>query len=67
MLNAGCLLSKVPLEDPHAYIVKLRAVCKSCMGRLDLDMGHWLATFPSITEGEAAIRLTELPNNSYYT
>ncbi|TMW94580.1 hypothetical protein EJD97_010064 [Solanum chilense] len=28
----------LPYEDPHAHIAKLRSVCNSCVGRLDLYM-----------------------------
>ena len=33
MLIARGLFLELPLEDPYAYIAKLRSVCKSCMGR----------------------------------
>uniref|UniRef100_M1DCZ1 Integrase core domain containing protein n=1 Tax=Solanum tuberosum TaxID=4113 RepID=M1DCZ1_SOLTU len=38
MLTTRGLFSGSPSEDPHAHIAKLRAVCKSCVGRPDLDM-----------------------------
>ena len=37
MLTARGLLSGLPSEDPHAHIAKVRAVCKSCAERRDLD------------------------------
>ena len=30
--------SELPSEDPHAHIDKVRAVCKSCVGRPDLNL-----------------------------
>ena len=38
MLTARGLFSGLPFEDPHAHISKVRAMCKSCVGRLDLDL-----------------------------
>ena len=58
------LLSK----DPYAHIAKVRAVCKSCVERPDLDLDViGLRVFPlSLTE-EAAIWFTELLYNSIFT
>ena len=38
MLTARGLFSGLPFEDPHAHIAKVRAVCKTCVGRPDLDL-----------------------------
>ena len=38
MLTARVLGSGLASKDEHAHIVKLRFVCKSCVGRPDLDM-----------------------------
>ena len=38
MLTARGLFLGLPSEDPHAHIDKVRAVCKSCVGRPDLDL-----------------------------
>ena len=38
MLTTRGLFSGLPSEDPHAHIDKVRAVCKSCVGRPDLDL-----------------------------
>ena len=38
MLTARGLFSGLPSEDPHAHITKVRPVCKSCVGRPDLDL-----------------------------
>ena len=32
------LFPGMSLEDPHGYMAKLRSVCKSCIGRPELDM-----------------------------
>ena len=38
MLTARGLFEGLPSEDPHSHITKLRSICKSCVGRLDLDI-----------------------------
>ena len=38
MLTAIGLFLGLPSEDPHTHIDKVRAVCKSCVGRPDLDL-----------------------------
>ena len=62
------LFSGLPLEDPNAHIAKVRAVCKSCVGRtyLDLDV-KGLRVFPLSLTGEAAIWFNKLPYNSIFT
>ena len=55
-------------EDPHAHIAKVREVCKSCVGRLDLDLDVIaLRVFPLSLIGEAASWFNELPYNSIFT
>ena len=68
MLGARGLFSWLPSEDPHAHITKVRAVCKSCVGKpgLDLDV-IGLRVFPLSVTGEDTIWLTDLPYNSIFT
>ena len=64
MLTARGLFSGLPYEDPHAHIAKVRVVCKSCVGRPDLDLDViGLRVFPLSLMGEATIWFTELPYN----
>ena len=68
MLTARGFFSRVPFEHTHAHIAKVRAVCKSCVGRPDLNMDViGLRGFPLSLMGEAAIWFTELPCNSIFT
>ena len=67
MLTARGLFSRLPSEDPHVHIAKVRAVCKSCVGRPDLDLDViGLRVFPLSLTGEAAILFTVLPYNSIF-
>ena len=60
--------SELPSEDPHAHIAKVRAVCKSCVGRPDLDLDViGLRVFPLSLTGEGTIWFTELLYNSILT
>ena len=68
MLTARGLFSGLASEDPHAHIAKVRAVCKNCVGRPDLDLDViGLGVFPLSLTGEAAIWFTKLPYNSIFT
>ena len=68
MFIARGLFSGIPSKDPHAHIVKVRAVCKSFVGRPDLDLDVIrLRVFPLSLKSEAAIWFNELPYNSIFT
>ena len=65
ILTARGLFSGLTFEDPHAHIAKVRAVCKSCVGRPDLDLDViGLKVFSLPLTREATIWFTELPYNS---
>ena len=52
MLTARGFFLGLPSEDPHAHIAKVRSVCKSCVGRTDLNMDViGLRVFPLLTDG----------------
>ena len=68
MLTARGLFSGLPSENQHAHIAKVREVCKSCVGRPDLDLDViGITVFPLSLTGEAAIWFTELHYNSIFT
>ena len=69
MLTARGLFSGLLNEDPpHAHKAKVKEVCKSCVGRPDLDLDViGLRVFPLSLTGEASIWFNELPYNSIFT
>ena len=68
ILTARGLFSGQPSEDPHAHIAKVKVVCKSCVGRPDLDLDViCLRVFPLSVTGEASMWFTERPYNSIFT
>ena len=68
MLTAIGVFSGLPYKNPHARIAKVSAVCKSCVGRPDLDLDViGLRVFPLSLMGEDAMWFTELPYNSIFT
>ena len=68
MLIGRGLFSGLPSKDLHAHISKVRAVCKSFVGRPDLDLDVIrLRVVPLSLTGESAIWFTEVPYNSIFT
>ena len=68
MLIARGLFLGLPSEDPHAHIVKVRAVCKSCVGKPNWNMDVIvLRVFPLSLTGEDTIWFTKFPFNSIFT
>ena len=56
MLTAGGIILRLELENPHAHIAKLRMVCKSYVGRPDLDMNViGLGVFPLSLIGDVVV------------
>ena len=52
MLTTRGLFSGIHSKDPHAYIDKVREVCKRCVGRPDLDLDViGIRVFPSLADG----------------
>ena len=65
MLIARGLFSGLHFEDPHAHIDKVREVCKSCVGRPDMDLDVvGLRVFPLSLMREADIWFIKLSYNS---
>jgi len=61
MLTERGLFSGMASEDPHGHMAKLRSVCKSCVGRPELDMDViGLRVFPLSLTGDAAVWFTEI-------
>lgn len=68
LLNARGVFSRLPFEDAHDHIAKLRSVCYSCVGRQDLDMDViGLKLFPLSLMGEGIIWFTKFSYNLIYT
>ncbi|WMV55093.1 hypothetical protein MTR67_048478 [Solanum verrucosum] len=68
MLIVRGLFSGLASEDPYGHMIKLRSVCKSCVGRPNFDMDViGLRVFPLSLTGDAAVWFTKLPYNSIYT
>ena len=60
MLTVRGFFSGLRSEDPHAHIIKVRLLRKSCVGRPDLDLDViGLSVFPLSLMGEAAIWLIQ--------
>uniref|UniRef100_M1DR34 Uncharacterized protein n=1 Tax=Solanum tuberosum TaxID=4113 RepID=M1DR34_SOLTU len=68
MLMTRGLFSGLALEDPHGQMVKLRSVCKSCVGRSEFDMNViGLRVIPLSLTGDAAVWFSKLLYNSTHT
>ena len=64
MFTARGFFSGLPSKDPNAHIAKVREVCKSYVGRPDLDLDViGLRLFPLSLTRDAAIWFAELPYN----
>jgi len=56
MLTSRVLFVELPLKDPYSHMSKVKSVCLSSVGRLDLDMDAIdLREFPLSLTGDATI------------
>uniref|UniRef100_M1DW17 Integrase core domain containing protein n=1 Tax=Solanum tuberosum TaxID=4113 RepID=M1DW17_SOLTU len=61
MLTERGLFFRLALKDLHGYMAKLISVCKSCMGRPELDMDViGVRVFPLSLTNDAAVWFSEL-------
>ncbi|WMV38113.1 hypothetical protein MTR67_031498 [Solanum verrucosum] len=68
MLTARGSFSGMASDDPHGHMAKLSSVCKSFVGRPNLDMDViGLRVFPLSLTGDDDVWFTELPYNSIHT
>jgi len=68
MLIARGLFSDMASEDLLGHIAKLRSVCKSCVGRLELEIDViGLRVFPLSLTGDVVVWFSKLPYNSIHT
>ncbi|WMV40905.1 hypothetical protein MTR67_034290 [Solanum verrucosum] len=68
MLTARGLFSGMALEDLHGHMAKLRSVCKSCVGRPELDMNFiGLRVLPLSLTSDVNVWFSELPYNYIHT
>lgn len=68
ILTTRVLFAGVPADGPHAHIIKLNYLCKSCISRPELNMNFIeLRVFPLSLTGYAAIWFNEILFNSICT